>query len=267
MTLERTLSPEEEEIQAKQAELDALLNQLAQQELNLETLHAEINRFFLAYNAAVLPKVSEAKELRARIAQAIYILVPRQDTQDESREARDSADQSETDYQEQFGTSEPHEPIQPEAFTPSPELRSIYLALVKKAHPDLGKDDDDRRHRHDFMLRVNQAYRNGDASALQALADEWALGGDPVEGGNFGERLVRLIRQISDVRNRIVAVDSEIENVKNSEDYLLVNQAEQARSEGRDLIAEHVASTEEHVADLKSQIADIERRLTGIYNG
>ena len=54
MTLERRLSPEEEELQAKQAELDALLNQLAQKELDLETLHAEINTFFLAYNAALL---------------------------------------------------------------------------------------------------------------------------------------------------------------------------------------------------------------------
>ena len=107
MTLERRLSPEEEELQAKQAELDALLNQLAQKELDLETLHAEINTFFLAYNAAVLPKAAEAKELRARIAQAMYILDPREDTQNESKEARESAEQSERDRQEQFGASEP----------------------------------------------------------------------------------------------------------------------------------------------------------------
>ena len=107
MTLERRLSPEEEELQVKQAELDALLNQLAQKELDLETLHAEIDTFFLAYNAAVLPKAAEAKELRARIAQAMYILDPREDTQNESKEARESAEQSERDRQEQFGASEP----------------------------------------------------------------------------------------------------------------------------------------------------------------
>ena len=78
MTLDRRLSPEEEELQAKQAELDALLNQLAQKELDLETLHAEINTFFLAYNAALLPKVSEAQELRARIAHTMYFLDPRE---------------------------------------------------------------------------------------------------------------------------------------------------------------------------------------------
>ena len=83
MTLERRLSPEEE-LQAKQAELDALLNRLGLKELDLETLHAEINTFFLAYNAALLPKVAEAKELRARIAQAKYILDPRDETHDDS---------------------------------------------------------------------------------------------------------------------------------------------------------------------------------------
>lgn len=91
MALERRLSPEEEELQVKQAELDALLDQLAQKELDPETLHAEINTFFLAYNAAVLPKVAEARKLRARIAYAIYILDPGEDTQNESQEARESA--------------------------------------------------------------------------------------------------------------------------------------------------------------------------------
>ena len=78
MTLDRRLSPEEEELQAKQAELDTLLNQLAQKELDLEILHTEINTFLLAYNSALLPKVSEAKELRARIAHAMYFLDPRE---------------------------------------------------------------------------------------------------------------------------------------------------------------------------------------------
>ena len=88
----RRKSPEETELEAKQAELDALLNQLAQKELDLETLHAEINTFFLAYNAALLPKISEAQELRARIAHAMYILDPREDTKNKSQEARESAD-------------------------------------------------------------------------------------------------------------------------------------------------------------------------------
>ncbi len=88
MTIERRLSPEEEE-------LDGLLDRLAQNELELETLNAEINSFFTTYNAAVLPKVAEAKSLRARIAQAIYVLDPTDTARSKSQEAQSSADEAE----------------------------------------------------------------------------------------------------------------------------------------------------------------------------
>ena len=94
MTIERRLSPEKE-LRTKQAELDGLLDRLAQNELDLERLHAEINSFFSTYNAAVLPKVAEAKGLLARVAQAIYVLDPTDTARSESQEARSSADEAE----------------------------------------------------------------------------------------------------------------------------------------------------------------------------
>ena len=94
MTIEKRLSPEEE-LRTKQAELDGLLDRLAQNELDLKRLHAEINSFFSTYNAAVLPKVAEAKGLLARIAQAIYVLDPTDTARSEPQEARSSADEAE----------------------------------------------------------------------------------------------------------------------------------------------------------------------------
>ena len=94
MTIERRLSPEKE-LRTKQAELDGLLDRLAQNELDLERLHAEINSFFSTYNAAVFPKVAATKGLLARIAQAIYVLDPTDTARSESQEARSSADEAE----------------------------------------------------------------------------------------------------------------------------------------------------------------------------
>ena len=88
LTIERMLSPEEEE-------LDGLLDWSAQNELELETLNPEINSIFTTYNAAVLPKVAEAKSLRARIAQAIYVLDPTDTARSKSQEAQSSADEAE----------------------------------------------------------------------------------------------------------------------------------------------------------------------------
>ena len=121
MTIERRLSPEEEELRTKQADLDSLLDRLAQNELDLETLHAEINSFFSAYNAAVLPKVAEAKGLRARIAQAIYVLDPTDTARSESQEARSSADEAERDRQ---GQAEANKDGQPANVNPLPRRQN-----------------------------------------------------------------------------------------------------------------------------------------------
>ena len=135
MTIERRLSPEEEELGTKQAELDGLLDQLAHNELDLETMHAEINSFFSAYNAAVLAKVAEAKGLRARIPQAIYVLDPTDADRSEFQETRSSADEAERDQQGQAEAPKDGQLGQHESFTPSPELRAFYIDL---AHMDIG---------------------------------------------------------------------------------------------------------------------------------
>ena len=81
----------EEELQTKQAELNDLLDRLAQNKL--ETLHSETNSFFSTYNDAGMRKVGEANELRARIDQAINALDSTDIAGSESQEAQSSADQ------------------------------------------------------------------------------------------------------------------------------------------------------------------------------
>ena len=85
MTIERRLSPEEEELLAKQAELENLADQLARKELDLQTIRGEIDAFFRAYNFAIESQVVEAKELRARVAQCIYGLNPTESTRLDSQ--------------------------------------------------------------------------------------------------------------------------------------------------------------------------------------
>ncbi len=267
MTIERRLSPEEEELRAKQDELDGLLDQLTRKELDLQTLRGEVDAFFRVYNLAVLPRLVEAKRLRQRIAQAIYALHPNQSNRAESRDARAQAEEAARDQQGQSDARGDGQTPQPEKFTPSPALRALYINLVKQAHPDLARDEDDQRRRNEFMVRVNRAYQEGDEAALRALADEWAGSGSSPGEESIGEQLVRVIRQIADVRRRMNEIDSEIGEVKNSDDYSLVMQAEEAKSDGRDLVAEHVARLDEHIQELSSKIDDISDQLNAIYQG
>ena len=194
------------------------------------------------------------------------MLNPTESTRSDSQEARTTAEEAERDHRGQADNLRDDPAEQPESFTPSPELRTLYRDLVKKAHPDLAKDEEDRQRRNDFMVRVNQAYKDGDEAALQSLSDEWMAGGGPVSGENIGDQLVRLIRQIHDVRNHLGTVDSEIDALKQSEDYLLVKQAEEARSSGRDLIAEHAAQMNDHVEVMRSKINNMSDQMKAIYN-
>jgi hypothetical protein len=93
MIIETKLRPEEE-LRTKQAEQDDILDWLAQNRMELEPLHAEVDSISSTYNAAVLPKVAKAKGLRTRIAQAKYVLVPTDTIKQESQKARSSADEA-----------------------------------------------------------------------------------------------------------------------------------------------------------------------------
>ncbi|MGW8377730.1 J domain-containing protein [Streptomyces sp. ODS28] len=69
------------------------------------------------------------------------------------------------------------QPVQPpKRVRPSEEVRKAYRELVRKAHPDLARDDAERERREEFMTRVNRAYAEGNAESLAQLAEEWEAG-------------------------------------------------------------------------------------------
>lgn len=84
--------------------------------------------------------------------------------------------------------AQPEEP--PAKVRPGEEARRLYRDLVRKAHPDLARDDAERDRRGTFLIRVNEAYARGDAAALRELAEAWerdVAGGAPPQ--NRGEEL------------------------------------------------------------------------------
>lgn len=138
------------------------------------------------------------------------------------------------------------------------------MNLVQQAHPDLVRDEDHRRLRNEFMVRVILAYGEGDESTFEAFSDEWSLINGPIEEENIGDKLVRVIRRIADVRRRMNEIDTETGELKNSDDYSMVMQAEETRANGKDMVAEHVAQMDEHVAELGSNIDGIRDQLVAL---
>jgi hypothetical protein len=58
---------------------------------------------------------------------------------------------------------------------PSPELRKLYLRVIRRVHPDGAIDEQDRLRCERLTLEANQAYAAGDEAALRAVLEPKTL--------------------------------------------------------------------------------------------
>jgi chromosome segregation ATPase len=235
----RRLKPEEEEILRKREELAAIRATLAERELELVDFRSQLAAFEGRYLREVGALYAELDEWKARISEAEAQLNPSATAKERARETREQARQTYEDAHSK--ASEISD------FTPSPELKRLFREVAKRIHPDFSKDASDLERRTRLMAEANRAYEAGDAEALQRILDEYEDGADSVKGEGIGAELVRLIRQISQARQRVSAIERELAALRQSEIGLLKQQAEEKEQEGRDLLAELAAVVREKI--------------------
>ena len=73
------------------------------------------------------------------------------------------------------------DPNPPRRVRPGKEAQRLYRELVRKAHPDLAQDEEEKERRSAFIARVNEAYAYADEDTLRALSEEWEAGPVPLE--------------------------------------------------------------------------------------
>src|SRR5271166_346983 len=126
-------SPEEEELAKKREELALLQADLAERELFLTNLRAELAAFEGQYLRQVGTLYAELDEWNARIAERLA-------EQEGTEEARSAAAQARTQAEE--SNSAVHgEAAAAQEFTPSAEMKALYREVAKRVHPDLSIDD------------------------------------------------------------------------------------------------------------------------------
>ncbi|MGO9243396.1 MAG: J domain-containing protein [Verrucomicrobiia bacterium] len=224
------LSPQEEELAKKRDELVLLQNQLAEQELFLANMRAELAAFEGQYLRRVGTLYAELDDWNAKIAESIA-------EQDGSEEARSGAAQARAQAEESHAAAH-GEAAGAKEFTPSPDLKRLYREAARRVHPDLATDEADRRWREHLMKEANRAYQQGDADALRRIIAEYESSPESVKGTGVAANMERVTRQIKQVRNRLAQIDLEITSLIDSDIAKLQAKAEQARKEGRDLLAE-----------------------------
>lgn len=249
MTIVRRLTPEEEELARKKAELGQLENELAERELYLATLRAEISVFQSRYLRRVGVLYAELDEWNAKVAELKAKAEGTPEAQAAAAEARTQAEES---------SSAAHgDDAAAKEFTPSAELKSLYREVAKRVHPDLALDPADRHKRERLMAEANLAYQRGDADTMRRILEEYESSPESVRGTGTAADLVRVIRQISQLRRRLVQVEEEITSLNSSDIAKLKVRVEEAGLKGRDLLAEMAE-------DVKSRVELARRRYESL---
>jgi hypothetical protein len=242
----RHVSPEEEELTKKREELALLQAELADRELYLTNLRVEISAFERRYLRQVGALYAELDEWNAKIAELV--------AEDErTEEARSAATQARTQ------AAESHSAVQGEAaeasdFTPSAKLKSLYREVAKRVHPDLATDEADRRNREKFMKEANRAYEQGDVDEMRKILDEYESSPETVTGAGVAADLVRVIRQIKQIRSRLAQIELEIASLVDSDIAQLKAKVDAAKGEGSELLTEMAA-------DVRRRIDVVRRRF------
>ncbi|MEV2256591.1 J domain-containing protein [Streptomyces sp. NPDC050147] len=100
----------------------------------------------------------------------------------------------------------------PQRVRPSDEARKLYRELVRKSHPDLAQDDQERGRREEFITRVNAAYARGDEPLLRELSEEWAAGPVPEQQWpSKSEELYARLEWLSQRKELLTVVARELE--------------------------------------------------------
>jgi hypothetical protein len=248
--LTQVASPDKTELRRKKADLAALEQALAENELLLSTHKGELHLFEKRYNQSVSAKYTELDEVKAEILELAARFFPHQ--QEFQENAQSAREQANTSAGENGGA--PSSPAQDQKFTPSENLRKLFREVAKKIHPDLTTDPKERERRHDLMARLNKAYDEMEEDKIRAILQEWEDGRQSEEVLSVGGQLVRTIRKIAQVRQRLERIRLEIEQLQNSEMFKLKERIEAAEQEGRDIIAEMISEIEEKIATTKAKV-------------
>jgi len=242
------LKPEEQELARKHEEQAALQVELADRELRLANLLAELAAFERRYLHFVASRYAELDEWKARSAEQFAHQRPESErAQQAAAEARARA----TETQSAAGEDSSSEP---RVFHASPEMKRLYREVARRVHPDLTSDREDRIKREQLMAEANLAYERGDEAKLEKILTVYESSPESVAGEGPGAELVRAIRRVSQVRSRLVEIEAELQDLLGSDLYQLKARVDEAQQCGRDLIKEMVSRVEEQIFLAKQRV-------------
>ena len=248
--------PEEKELIEKRIGLVDLAEKLSQNELELETVKADLLVFEERYLRTVGVMYAELDKIEVQILGTVARCYPLdKEAEKKAAEAWDQARESAraTEFIEQY-KKQKH-------VIPSDELKKLYREAARTMHPDLTTNEEARVARQAMMVQINLAYEKGDAQRLRLLLRRWLKSPESVEGEGTGAELLRVIRKIAQAEERIRVIDIKIAKSKSTDLWLLKEEVENAEQDGRDVLNEMTNTIKSKIDAAKARLDNLKENF------
>ncbi len=234
-------TPERVRLRELLAELDRGRDQIAELDLEIETLREELASFEVSLGTRMGVLEHELKRIEGLVEHLerwveLLLAAPRREVGKRGR--RTDARRSERLHRDQVNTPEDDEEPAPLPKEPDERLKAAYRRLARRFHPDLARSEEERVRFGNLMARINALYRAGDRERLEAMEGEAGeTDGDEGEAGS-AEHLKRLEERLKWMHTVLANLREERTQIERSHTGVLYRNVEQARAQGRDLIDE-----------------------------
>lgn len=195
------ISPEGEHLANQERLLAELTEELAASEAEFGSIRLALTQFRLAYFARFAPLYAELDRLEAELLRLVARRMP--SGAPGAWAAKSRAEAAEARARESESAAKGTEAAPGIPTPPSAEIKALYRLVAKAVHPDLAGDEEDRERRTQLMATASQAYADGDQAVLHRILDGEIARPDAIKDDESGARLVRVLRQIAQVRARL----------------------------------------------------------------
>lgn len=141
------------------------------------------------------------------------------------------------------------------------EVKIQYRTLAKAIHPDLATCEDERDHRESLMKDLNDAYSNNDLNKIIEISATWDESIWAIQiAGSVGE-LIRAIRKIANIQEKLNRVGGELEQIHGGTDYKLWRQIEDLAATGIDWWQERIDQIEDEIAETEAALSKTKHKI------
>jgi hypothetical protein len=240
---------EKKELGERREELGALKKHLSRMERILTKLRIELGTLRKIYSEILDPRIRELDNLKSNL--------PKSSESNQNNRTENVASPAgcfSHHQKREVDENSIHSDCPHIDDSPVDSFKDLYRKVAKAVHPDLSTNEEERKWRQKLMAEANNAYTRKDYESLRSILRQWENGPEVWEGEDISAELSLILRKISWTRERMRVVESEIEEMKNSDLYRLLIKVEEAQYEGVDLLAEMAKKIDIDIASIRVRL-------------